>query len=179
MKEIYLNCDSPCFSCPIYDRMIKIANFNQRKLEGSYYCETCDIYYLCKMGLAFKRYRDNSVKPICSRCGKFIEKIELSYQDGQDVKPFNGSSILVIRKPNGDKYHILQTIKGSYFTDLAEVLLYVLYTFGFVTYDIVNYNALTKQYNRIYFDRILEEKVAIKNDKPTYVNERIIFTGID
>ncbi|NHJ85922.1 MAG: hypothetical protein FK734_10700 [Asgard group archaeon] len=119
------------------------------------------------------------MQPICSKCGRFIEKITLSYQDGQDVKPFNGSSILVIRKPNSGKYHILQTVKGSYFSDLAEVLLYVLYTFGSDIYDIVNYDTLTKQYFRIYFDRIIEEKVAIKNDKPTTVTDRIIFTGVD
>ncbi|HUT82090.1 MAG TPA: hypothetical protein VMZ29_12890 [Candidatus Bathyarchaeia archaeon] len=179
MKEIYLNCDSPCFSCPVYDRMIKISNFDQRNLEGSYYCESCDIYYLCKMGLAFKRNRDNSMQPICTRCGRFIEKIELSYQEGQDVKPFNGSSILVIRKPNGEKYHILQTIKGSYFKDLAEVLLYILYTFGPETYDIINYDILTKQYYCIFYDKIIEEKIAIKNDKPTSIGENINFTGLE
>ncbi|MHA1211963.1 MAG: hypothetical protein ACTSSH_05830 [Candidatus Heimdallarchaeota archaeon] len=175
MKEIYLNCDSPCFSCPVFERMIKISDFGQRKLNGSYYCTRCDIYSLCRMGLAYRRFRDGSMQPICTKCGQPVEKITLSYQEGQDYKPFSGTSIIVIRKPNGSKYHILQTIKGSYFKDLAEVLLYVLYTFGPDMYDIVNYNTLTKNYSSIFTGVLVEENVAVKNDKPTQVSDIISF----
>ncbi len=175
MEEIYLNCDSTCFSCPAYDRMIKISDFSQRKLPGSYYCDHCDIYSLCKMGLTYRRFRDGNLKPVCSKCGRFVEKIVLSYQEGQNEKPFSSSSLLIIRRPNGVKYDILQTVKGSYFKDLAEVLLYILYNLGTEKYDIINYDTMTKKYNQIFTGEILPQKVAVKNDKPTTISPKIAF----
>ncbi|NHK31700.1 MAG: hypothetical protein FK730_10135 [Asgard group archaeon] len=177
MKEIFLNCDSPCFSCPIYDRMIKISHFNQRKLHDSYYCNHCDIYSLCKLGLAYRRHKNGKMRATCTKCGNFVERIELSYQEGQDHKPFNANSLLVIRKENGTKFDILQTLKGAYFKDLAEVLLYILYQFGPNNYNIINYNTLTKNYHVIYTGVVLEEKVAVKSDKPTFIStSEITFT---
>ena len=175
MEEIYLNCDSPCFSCPVFDRMIKISNFNQRKLPGSYYCDFCDVYSLCKMGLAYRRGRDGSMQPVCTKCGRIVEKIELSYQDGQNERPFSNNSLLIIRKPNGVKYDILQTVKGSFFKDLAELLLYILYKLGSERYDIINYDTLTKKYNQIYIGEIQSQKVRIKSDAPTTIFPSISF----
>ncbi|NHJ48623.1 MAG: hypothetical protein FK733_12630 [Asgard group archaeon] len=175
MKDIFLNCDSPCFSCPVLNRVIKITHFSQRKLSGSYYCPRCDVYSLCKLGLAYRRGNNNDLQPVCTKCGIQVEKIELSYLIGQGEKPFDANSLLVIRKTNGTKYDILQTVKGSYFKDLSEVLLYILYTFGPETYNIINYNTLSKNYNIIYSGLIEEIKVAVKNDRPTTIYPTISF----
>ena len=71
----------------------------------------------------------------------------------------------------------MQTLKGAYFKDLAEVLLYILYQFGPDNYNIINYNTLTKNYHVIFTGRILEEKVAVKSDRPSYITAaEITFT---
>jgi len=175
MEEIFLHCDSPCFSCPVYDRMIKVSHFSERKLRDSYYCDHCDVYSLCKMGLAYSKFRSGKLRPTCTKCGRFVDKIELSYIDGQGIRPFTGNSLLFIRKPNGERYDILQTVKGSYFKDLSEVLLYILYALGPEQYNIVNYDTLTKNYNTIYTGEILVEKIAIKSDTPTTISPQITF----
>ena len=118
MKEIFLNCDSPCFSCPVYDRMIKISHFSQRKLHESYYCNHCDIYSLCKFGLAYKRGHNGKLNPTCTKCGNFVERIELSYVEGQNHKPFDINSLLVIRKENGIKYEINDITEKKYINEL-------------------------------------------------------------
>ena len=82
---------------------------------------------------------------------------------------------MFIRKPNGEKYDILQTVKGSYFKDLSEVLLYILYALGPENYDIVNYDTLTKNYNSIYSGDIEVQKIAIKSDTPTTISPQITF----
>lgn len=175
MEEILLHCDSPCFSCPVYGRIINVSRFSERKLGDSFYCEHCDIYSLCRMGLAYRKFRDGKLRPACTKCGRFVDKIKLSYIDGQGIKPFTESSLLFIRQRNGESYDILQTVKGSYFKDLSEVLLYILYAFGPEQYDIVNYDTLTKNYNSIYAGEILVEKIAIKSDTPTTISPQITF----
>ncbi|NHJ85316.1 MAG: hypothetical protein FK734_07625 [Asgard group archaeon] len=161
MKELYLNCDSRCVSCPVYDRIIKVSNFSQRNLPGAYYCPHCDIYSLCRLGLAYRRGNDNKLYPVCTKCGRYMNKIELSYEKGRNEKPFNSNSFLFIRKPNGQKYDILKTIRGSYFKDLAEVLLYVLYALGPDNYDIIDYNTLTRKYKMIFDGTLNVEDISI------------------
>ncbi len=175
MEEIFLHCDSPCFSCPTHNRMIKVSRFSERKLHDSYYCDQCDVYSLCKLGLAYSKFRSGDLLPTCTKCGRFVDKIILSYIEGQGIRPFTGNSLLFIRKPNGEKYDILQTVKGSYFKDLSEVLLYILYALGPENYDIVNYDTLTKNYNSIYSGDIEVQKIAIKSDTPTTISPQITF----
>ena len=162
MKEIYLNCDSPCWSCPDFDRMRLIDEFSERYVHDAYYCPSCDIYSLCKMGLAYRRNSDNKLKAVCTKCGRYLERIYLSYNVHEDVKSFNGSSLLFIRKPRGKKYSIIQTVKGSYFKDLAEVLLYVLYTLDADHYNIVSYDTLTREYKVVFDGLVFEENIRIK-----------------
>jgi hypothetical protein len=123
-----------------------------------------------------KRGTGDKLEPVCTKCGRPVEKIQLSYQIGQGEKPFSKNSLLVIRKPNAEIFEILQTVKGSYFKDLAEVLLYILYTFGPEKYNIINYETLTKNYFEIFSGEIVETKIAIKNDQPTSVYPEITFT---
>ncbi|MHA1123325.1 MAG: hypothetical protein ACTSPC_11070 [Candidatus Heimdallarchaeota archaeon] len=175
MEEILLNCDSPCFSCPIYGRVIKVSNFYERKLSNSYYCNHCDVYSLCQMGLAYRKFRGGKLRPACTKCGRFVDKIELSYIEGQEIKPFTNDSLLFIRQPNGKQYDVLQTVKGSYFKDLSEVLLYILYTLGPENYDIVNFDTLTKNYDTIFNGKIEVHKIAIKSDTPTTISPQITF----
>lgn len=162
MKDIYLHCDSPCWSCPDYNRMRLIDEFNDRYVKEAYYCPECDIYSLCKMGLAYRRNSYNKLKSVCTKCGRYLEKIYMSYSVNESVKSFNGNSLLFVRKPNGDKFKIIQTVKGSYFRDLAEVLLYVLYTLDTDHYNIVSYDTLTRNYKVIFDGEIEEEKILIK-----------------
>ncbi len=175
MKEIYLTCDSPCFSCPVIGRILRITNFNQRKLENAFYCNECDIYYLCRKGLAFTRTNAGDLKPICTKCGRYLQTVELSYEVGQDERPFSSANILIIRKENGSGYTILQGVKGAYFKDLAEVFLYILFTFGADEYNIVNYNSTTKQFNEIFNGELFEDKVVLRLNAPIIDGYRIVF----
>ena len=162
MKEIYLHCDSPCWSCNDFGRMRLIDDFNERYVNDAYYCQSCDIYSLCKMGLAYQRNSENKLKSICTKCGRYLVRIYLSYDIDEPVKTFDGNSLLFIRKPNGTKFNIIQTVKGSYFRDLAEVLLYVLYTLDTDHYNIVSYDTLTRTYKVIFEGQIIEENIKIK-----------------
>ncbi|HUU77551.1 MAG TPA: hypothetical protein VMX55_04345 [candidate division Zixibacteria bacterium] len=163
MKELYLNCDSPCWSCPTYGRVRKISSFQDRNLNGAYYCEKCDTYSLCKMGIAHRRSRLNKLVEVCTKCGHQLEKITLSYDFGQNEKPFTEQSIIVVRIPNGNKYRILKTLKASYFEDLAEILLYILTEIGTGYINLVEYNSLTQNYKSIFTDFLEPNKICLKN----------------
>ena len=126
MKELYLHCDSPCRSCPVYGRILKITSFKQRKLPGVYYCPDCNVYCLCKMGIAHRRDNGSNLRAVCTKCGRYLQKVSLSYEEGQEEHPYSKQSFIVIRKPNGKKFIILKTLKASFFDDLADILLYVL-----------------------------------------------------
>jgi hypothetical protein len=127
------------------------------------------------MGLAYTKSHDGKLRPSCTKCGSFVDRIELSYIEGQGNRPFTRNSLLFIRKPNGEKFDILQTVKGSYFKDLSEVLLYILYALGPERYNIINYDNLTKNYNTIFAGNIVVENVAIKSDTPTTISPQITF----
>ncbi|MHA1504855.1 MAG: hypothetical protein ACTSPT_06660 [Candidatus Heimdallarchaeota archaeon] len=117
---------------------------------------------MCKMGLAYRRNSNNKLKTVCTKCGRYLEKIYLSYSADEPVKSFNSNSLLFIRKPNGTKFKIIQTVKGAYFRDLAEVLLYVLYNLDTDHYNIVSYDTLTRTYKVIFDGVIEEENIKIK-----------------
>ncbi|MHA1366866.1 MAG: hypothetical protein ACTSP5_10710 [Candidatus Heimdallarchaeota archaeon] len=126
-----------------------IDEFSDRYVKEAYYCQSCDIYSLCKMGLAYRRNSNNKLKTVCTKCGRYLEKIYLSYSADEPVKSFNGNSLLFIRKPNGTKF-------------LAEVLLYVLYNLDTDHYNIVSYDTLTRTYKVIFDGVIEEENIQIK-----------------
>lgn len=163
MKELYMHCDSPCWSCPVYGRIRRVRNFNERKLTGAYYCQQCDSYALCKMGIANRRNRFNQLVEICMKCGAPLKKIALSYNKGQYEKPFVETSILVIRKPNGSKFTILRSLKASFFDDLADVLLYILLDIGSGYFDIIDYQPLTQTYKPIFKGFLQQKDIRLKN----------------
>ncbi|MHA1556228.1 MAG: hypothetical protein ACTSPM_04765 [Candidatus Heimdallarchaeota archaeon] len=162
MKELYLHCDSPCLSCPTFGRMLKITSFQQRKLLGVYFCNHCQVYSLCKMGIAQRRDNGGNLQPLCTKCSRYLTKVSLSYEDGQEEKPFTEKSFIVIRKPTGSKFKILKTLKANYFVDLADILLFVLTEIGSGYYNLVEYNPITNSYKTIFTGFLDPNKVTIK-----------------
>ena len=163
MKELYLHCDSPCMSCPVYGRILKITSFQQRKLSGVYFCSHCKVYSLCKMGIAQRRDNGNKLRAVCTKCGRYQDKVTLSYEEGQNEKPYSDKSFIVIRKPNGGlKYKILKTLKANYFDDIAEILLYILTELGSGYYNLVAYDPVKNNYNSIYTGFLDPNKITLK-----------------
>ena len=173
MSEIFLDCDSPCVSCP-FNRIFKIGNFNGRHLRGSYYCVNDGILYLCKRGVGFRMVK-GQLRPFCPRCDRELGQIQLSYNQGKDFRPFEDDILLVVRIPLQSRFDITKVLRGSYFKDLSEILLYILYALGPELYDVVNYDTLTKNYNTIFTGNIAVENIAIKSDTPTTFNPQITF----
>ncbi len=161
MKELYLHCDSPCVTCPTYGRMLKITTFQQRKLPGVYFCKHCNVYSLCKMGIAHRR-NNGKLRPLCIKCNRFLNKVTLSYEEGQNEKKFSEKSFIVIRKPIGSKFKILKTLKANYFVDLADILLFILTEIGSGYYNLVEYNPITNSYKIIYTGFLDPNRVTIK-----------------
>jgi len=124
--------------------------------------------------LAFSRTPQGVLKPICTKCGRYLQSIELSYEEGQNNRPFSGDSIIIVRKTNGTGFSILQSLKGAYFKDLAEIFLYLLYVLGPDKYNIVNYNPMTKQFNEIFNGELTEEKVTLRISPPIISGYRVI-----
>ena len=163
MKELYLSCDSPCWSCPVYERVRKVTGFAERKLDGAYYCPHCDAYSLCKMGISHRRNRLNQLEEICTKCGNKLEKIALSYNLGQNYRPFTKKSLIVVRMSNSNGYRILKTLKAGYFEDLAEILLFVVTEIGTGYFNLVNYDPLTLRYKVIYSDFLDAKNICLRN----------------
>ena len=118
MSEIFLDCDSPCVSCP-FNRIFKIGNFNGRHLRGSYYCVNDGILYLCKRGVGFRMVK-GQLRPFCPRCDRELGQIILSYNQGKDFRPFEDDILLVVRIPLQSRFDITKVLRGSYFKDLSE-----------------------------------------------------------
>lgn len=143
--------------------MRKIKNFQDRHLDGAYYCSNCDSYSLCKMGIANRRDYQNNLKEVCTKCGRFLLKISLSYSEGQNERPFTDDSLIVVRKPNGNKFNIIRTLKASFFDDIADALLYVLTEIGSGYFNLVDYNPVTNSYKSIYTGFLEQNKICLKN----------------
>lgn len=162
MKELYLHCDSPCLSCPAFGRILKITSFKQRKLLGVYFCKHCQVYSLCKMGIAQRRANGDKLRAVCTKCDRYLSKVTLSYEEGQEERPFSEKSFIVVRKPSGSQFQILKTLKANYFADLADILLFVLTEIGSGYYNLVEYNPQTNSYKIIYTGFLDPNKVTLK-----------------
>ena len=163
MKDIYLQCDQPCWSCPVYNRSRKITNFADRKLDGAFYCPHCDTYALCKMGIAHRRNHRKELIAVCTKCSTEMKKISVSYETGQNDKPFSEQSIIVVRIPNDNKYKIVRSLKSHYFDDVADILYYILSEIGSGYYNLIDYNPVTNSYRSIFTGFLQPNKVCLKN----------------
>lgn len=148
MSEIFLDCDSPCVSCP-YNRIIKVENYNGRNLHGSYYCANDGILYLCKRGVGFRMFK-GQLRPFCPRCDRPLGQIALRYTQGRDFRPFGDDILLIVRIPLQSKFDITKVLRGSFFKDLSEVLLYIYFNEGEGEYNIVRYRKSDNQYSVIF-----------------------------
>lgn len=160
MSDIFLDCDSPCVSCP-YNRIFKISNFNSKNLRGSYYCANDGILYLCKRGVGFRMVQ-GQLRPFCPRCDRQLGQIALRYNQGKDFRPFEDDILLVVRIPLQSKFDISKVLRGSYFKDLADVLIYIYFNEGEGEYNIVRYRKSDNQYSVIYSGMISAEDIEIE-----------------
>ncbi|MHA1220140.1 MAG: hypothetical protein ACTSQB_00225 [Candidatus Heimdallarchaeota archaeon] len=160
MSEIFLDCDSPCVSCP-YGRIFKIADFNGRHLRGSYFCVNDGILYLCRRGVGFRMVR-GQLKPFCPRCDRQLGQIRLRFNQGKDFRPFEDDILLVVRIPLQSRFDITKVLRGSYFKDLADVLLYIYFNEGDGEYNIVRYRKADNQYSVIFSGKVSSEEIEIE-----------------
>ena len=114
------------------------------------------------MGIAHRRDNGGKLRALCTKCNRYLSKVSLSYEEGQEEKPFSEKSFIVIRKPNGSKFQILKTLKANYFIDLADILLFILTEIGSGYYNLVEYNPITNSYKVIYTGFLDPNKVTIK-----------------
>ena len=171
MSKIFLDCDSPCVSCP-YNRIFKINTFNGRHLRGSYYCVNDGILYLCKRGVGFRMFK-GELKPFCPRCDRELGQIMLRYSQGKDFRPFDDDILLVVRIPLQSRFDITKVLRGSYFKDLAEVLLYIYFNEGEGEFNIVRYRKSDNQYSVIFSGRITANDIEIEIVKTEEFEEQI------
>lgn len=160
MSEIFLDCDSPCVSCS-YSRVIKIENYNGRFLHGSYYCANDGILYLCKKGVGFRMVR-GQMKPFCPRCDRELGLLNLRYNQGKDFRPFGDDILLIVRIPLQSRFDITKVLKGSYFKDLSDVLLYIYFNEGEGEYNIVRYRKTDNQYSVVFSGNITAEDIQLE-----------------
>lgn len=114
------------------------------------------------MGIAHRRDNGNKLRALCTKCDRYLSKVTLSYEDGQEERPYSENSFIIIRKPTGSKFHILKTLKANYFDDVADILLYVLTEIGSGYYNLVEYNPLTSSYKTIYTGFLDPNNVTLK-----------------
>ncbi|HUU77767.1 MAG TPA: hypothetical protein VMX55_05435 [candidate division Zixibacteria bacterium] len=160
MSEIFLDCDSPCVSCS-YNRVFKIENYNGRFLHGSYYCANDGILYLCKKGVGFRMVR-GQMRPFCPRCDRELGLLNLSYNQGKDFRPFGDDILLIVRIPLQSRFDITKVLKGSYFKDLSDVLLYIYFNEGEGEYNIVRYRKIDNQYSVVFSGNITAEDIQLE-----------------
>ncbi|NHK29737.1 MAG: hypothetical protein FK730_00195 [Asgard group archaeon] len=172
MSEIFLDCDSPCVSCS-FNRIFKINNFNGRHLRGSYYCVNDGILYLCKRGVGFRMVR-GQLKPFCPRCDRQLGQIILRYSQGKNFRPFEDDILLVVRIPLQSRFDITKVLRGSYFNDLSEVLLYIYFNEGEGEFNIVRYRKIDNQYSVIFSGRISADDIEIEIVSTEEIEEPMI-----
>jgi len=160
LSEIFLDCDSPCVSCS-YNRVFKIENYNGRFLHGSYYCANDGILYLCKKGVGFRMVR-GQMRPFCPRCDRELGLLNLSYNQGKDFRPFGDDILLIVRIPLQSRFDITKVLKGSYFKDLSDVLLYIYFNEGEGEYNIVRYRKIDNQYSVVFSGNITAEDIQLE-----------------
>jgi hypothetical protein len=129
-------------------------------MRGAYYCVNCGILILCKRGAGFKMSR-GVMKPYCPRCERPLGNIMLRYKEGKDFRPFENDILLVVRVPLQSKFDIATVLRGSYFKDLSEILLYIYFNDGEGEYNIVRYRKSDNQYSVIFSGYISHKDIEI------------------
>jgi len=119
------------------------------------------ILYLCKRGVGFRMVH-GQLKPFCPRCDRQLGQIMLRYTKGKNFRPFEDDILLVVRIPLQSKFDISKVLRGSYFKDLAEVLLYIYFNEGEGEYNIVRYRKADTQYSVIFSGRVSSTDIEIE-----------------
>ncbi|MHA1124100.1 MAG: hypothetical protein ACTSO7_00320 [Candidatus Heimdallarchaeota archaeon] len=171
MSDLFIDCDSPCVSCP-YGRTFKIDTFNGRHLRGSYFCVNDGIMYLCKRGVGFRMVR-GQLRPFCPRCDRQLGQIILRYNQGKDFRPFGDDILLVVRVPLQSRFDISKVLRGSFFKDLSEVLLYIYFNEGDGEYNIVRYRKTDNQYSVIFSGEISANDIEIEITRTEEITPQI------
>jgi len=86
----------------------------------------------------------------------------LRYTKGKNFRPFEDDILLVVRIPLQSKFDISKVLRGSYFKDLAEVLLYIYFNEGEGEYNIVRYRKADNQYSVIFSGRVSSTDIEIE-----------------
>jgi len=113
------------------------------------------------------------LKPFCPRCDRELGQIMLRYSQGKDFRPFDDDILLVVRIPLQSRFDITKVLRGSYFEDLAEVLLYIYFNEGEGEYNIVRYRKSDNQYSVIFSGRITANDIEIEIVKTEEFEDQI------
>jgi hypothetical protein len=114
------------------------------------------------------------LKPFCPRCDRQLGQIILRYNQGKNFRPFEDDILLVVRIPLQSRFDITKVLRGSYFNDLAEVLLYIYFNEGEGEFNIVRYRKVDNQYSVIFSGRISAEDIEIEIVSTEELEEPII-----
>ena len=102
------------------------------------------------------------LRPFCPRCDRELGQIILSFNQGKDFRPFEDDILLVVRIPLQSRFDITKVLRGSYFKDLSEVLLYIYFNEGEGEFNIVRYRKSDNQYSVIFSGRISSDDIEIE-----------------
>jgi len=102
------------------------------------------------------------LKPFCPRCDRQLGQIRLRFNQGKDFRPFEDDILLVVRIPLQSRFDITKVLRGSYFKDLADVLLYIYFNEGDGEYNIVRYRKADNQYSVIFSGKVSSEEIEIE-----------------
>lgn len=130
-------------------------------MHGSYYCVNDGILYLCKRGVGFRMVQ-GQMKPFCPRCDRELGMINLRYNQGKDFRPFGDDILLIVRIPLQSRFDITKVLRGSFFKDLSDVLLYIYFNQGEGEYNIVRYRKSDNQYSVIFSGRVSSEDIQLE-----------------
>jgi hypothetical protein len=95
--------------------------------------------------------------------------------EGKDFRPFGDDILLIVRIPLQSRFDITKVLRGSFFTDLSEVLLFIYFNEGEGEYNIVRYRKTDNQYSIIFSGQVTSDKIQIEivkvEDQPTATEE--------
>lgn len=102
------------------------------------------------------------MKPFCPRCDRELGLLNLKYNQGKDFRPFGDDILLIVRIPLQSRFDITKVLKGSYFKDLSDVLLYIYFNEGEGEYNIVRYRKADNQYSVVFSGNITAEDIQLE-----------------
>lgn len=102
------------------------------------------------------------LRPFCPRCERPLGQIELRYNQGKDFRPFGDDILLIVRIPFQSRFDITKVLRGSFFRDLSDVLLYIYFNEGEGEYNIVRYRKSDNQYSVVFSGRVSAEDIQLE-----------------